>query len=160
MVAGDVLNVLWLNIFTRGWWLPFSPLPWYRSQELSFTDCRGLNQVQVDLNFIFGTSDHHNHASSDLISWEQKITHFSGKGLRLICCNDSKKFMKTVLHNMFPAVVWFLWYIDFFYAVDSLHSLYPDLLRRLDDSSDEIRVATAAALLAFIRCSTIFVLSK
>lgn len=52
----------------------------------------------------------------------------------------------------------FLWYwtMILFTAVDSLHSLYPDLLRRLDDSSDEIRVATAAALFAFIRWSIIY----
>lgn len=34
---------------------------------------------------------------------------------------------------------------------DRLHSLYPDLLKRLDDSSDEIRIATTRTLVAFVR---------
>ena len=36
-------------------------------------------------------------------------------------------------------------------TADKLHSLYPDLLKRLDDSSDEIRIAMAKTLVAFVR---------
>ncbi|CAB3999599.1 dynein assembly factor 5, axonemal-like, partial [Paramuricea clavata] len=37
------------------------------------------------------------------------------------------------------------------YNVDLLHSLYPELLKRMDDSSDEIRVFVTKTLLAFFR---------
>ena len=36
-------------------------------------------------------------------------------------------------------------------SVDKLHSIYPDLVKRLDDSSDEIRIATTKTLTAFVR---------
>ena len=37
-----------------------------------------------------------------------------------------------------------------FLTVEVLHSLYPGLLKRMDDSSDEIRIATTKTLVAFI----------
>ena len=33
---------------------------------------------------------------------------------------------------------------------DRLHNMYPDLLKRLDDSSDDIRVAMCATFVAYI----------
>lgn len=35
---------------------------------------------------------------------------------------------------------------------DRLHNMYPDLLKRLDDSSDEIRVTVATTFLAYLDC--------
>ena len=35
---------------------------------------------------------------------------------------------------------------------DRLHNLYPDLLKRLDDSSDDIRIAMAQTFSAYIEC--------
>ena len=40
------------------------------------------------------------------------------------------------------------------FSVDLLHSLYPELLKRMDDSSDEIRVFVTTTLLAFFRYDT------
>ena len=36
-------------------------------------------------------------------------------------------------------------------TVDTLHQVHPDLLKRLDDSSDEVRIAVAKTLTAYAR---------
>lgn len=35
---------------------------------------------------------------------------------------------------------------------DRLHNMYPELLKRLDDSSDEIRVMVSKTFLAYLQC--------
>ena len=35
---------------------------------------------------------------------------------------------------------------------DQLHAMYPDLLKRLDDSSDDVRIAVAATFAAYVDC--------
>ena len=37
-----------------------------------------------------------------------------------------------------------------FYAVDKLHTLYCDFLKRLDDNSDEVRIAITEVLSAYV----------
>lgn len=39
---------------------------------------------------------------------------------------------------------------------DLLHSLYPELLKRMDDSNDEIRVFVTKTLLTFFRYSAVY----
>ena len=38
-----------------------------------------------------------------------------------------------------------------YFSVEKLHSVYPELLKRLDDSSNEVRTAVTRTLIAFIR---------
>ena len=40
---------------------------------------------------------------------------------------------------------------DSFTSVDKLHSLYGDLLKRLDDSSDDVRIAMTRTLSTYAR---------
>ena len=40
---------------------------------------------------------------------------------------------------------------DIFLTVDKLHQMYSDLLKRLDDNSDEVRIAVAKTLAAYAR---------
>ena len=35
---------------------------------------------------------------------------------------------------------------------DRLHNMYPDLLKRLDDSSDEVRITVSKTFLAYFDC--------
>lgn len=42
-------------------------------------------------------------------------------------------------------------YVIGFNLVDKLHTLYCDLLKRLDDSSDDVRIATTQTLMAYIQ---------
>ena len=39
----------------------------------------------------------------------------------------------------------------FHFAADLLHTLYPELLKRLDDSNDDIRVFVTKTFLAFFK---------
>lgn len=38
-----------------------------------------------------------------------------------------------------------------FAVVDKLHTIYCDLLKRLDDSSDDVRIATTQTLMSYIQ---------
>ncbi|XP_062607964.1 dynein axonemal assembly factor 5-like [Saccostrea cucullata] len=59
------------------------------------------------------------------------------KSTRLICCR-----VMTRLFDLMGAEL----------GQDRLHNMYPDLLKRLDDSSDEVRVTVSKTFLAYFDC--------
>lgn len=61
----------------------------------------------------------------------------SNKSTRLIAC----RVMTRVFDLMGTSV-----------SQDRLHNMYPELLKRLDDSSDEIRVTVSKTFLAYLDC--------
>lgn len=59
------------------------------------------------------------------------------KSTRLICCR--------VMTRLFDLIGMEL-------GQDRLHNMYPDLLKRLDDSSDEVRITVSKTFLAYFDC--------
>ena len=48
------------------------------------------------------------------------------------------------MNSLYDLVVWY-------FIGDLLHQIYPELMKRMDDSSDEIRVMVTKTFLAFFR---------
>ena len=73
----------------------------------------------------------------DLLTQLRSTLEDDSKDTRLISCR--------VLLHLFTVVGRLL-------DQDRLHNVYPDLLKRLDDSSDDIRVAATQTFSAYIDC--------
>ncbi|XP_071953209.1 dynein axonemal assembly factor 5-like [Antedon mediterranea] len=75
--------------------------------------------------------------SKDLLTQLKSLLEDEVKSTRLITCRIFSKFLLVCGKSFDP---------------DHLHSFYVELLKRLDDSSDDIRVAVAKTFLIYFQC--------
>jgi dynein assembly factor 5, axonemal len=73
----------------------------------------------------------------DLLTQLRSTLEDDSKDTRLIACRIMLHLFTTVGRDL---------------DQDRLHNIYPDLLKRLDDSSDDIRIAAARAFSAYMDC--------